>query len=426
MPKKVWTDEKLTKYKALRDAGLSLLQIEDLMGITDRQARAAGEIIRKRQREAGLLDPNAVSSEAQRLTHQRDANGDLSSSRILKIKNGEDLSDDDLLKLHGFDPRKFKLTSATSNFWGNDKDSGQALYQTKIKATPLDWKLDNILDSIDKAVEPLDTPENTLDSITAEDVEAGTSLVIPLFDLHFGITTRDSITPYLLEIQHVIDSKRYKVIHFVLGGDLFHSDFMTKTQTASGTQLDHVDSVTALDDATAFISALITDAYQQADHVSVHFMRGNHDQDKSYVWAYGMKAKYANSPVSWSLTTRSRDAFLMDHVGVMYSHGDKPRQNKLSQLFAVEYPDIWSEARYRLILTGHYHNEQVKDDAGVVLMQMPTAKPTDRYEDANGYTMSRKKLEVLEFDSNHLICTHYIEPQVDDPDHLLDGLIAYA
>lgn len=420
--KKVWTDEKLSEYKKYREAGLSLIQIEKLMSITDRQARAAGEIIRKRERQAGLLDANEVSSEAQRITHQRNASGDMSSSRVLQIREGEDLSDDELLRLHGFDPEKFVLTSATSNFWGVT-DSGHKLYQTKIKVQPVGLSIDEVIDAMQNSIRPLDVqvPSEVLANNDAD----GHSLVIPLFDCHFGITTIKTARPYLNDLISLIYSKRWKNIHVVIGGDYFHSDFMNKTQTASNTQLDHVNSVQALEDGTAFISALISACYQQAPSVNVDVIRGNHDADKEYVWSYGMKCKYADSPVAWNITTRSRNAFLMNQVGIMYSHGDKPRQSKLPSLFASEYADIWGASKYRMILVGHYHAEKVLDDKGVQMEQVATMKPTDGYEDENGFTMSRSKLEVFEFDDLHLLDTHYIEPNPKAPEHLLDGLLAY-
>ena len=139
-----------------------------------------------------------------------------------------------------------------------------------------------------------------------------------------------------------------------------------------------------------------------------------------------MRTKYSETPVDWHLTLRTRDYFTIGKIGVMISHGDKPRQRKLPQLFATESPKVWASSSYRLILVGHFHSEKVDDDSGVVMMQVPTSKPSDNYEDDNGFVMSRQKMEVLEFSDSRLLCTHYIEPNLDDAVDTMPELLNYV
>ena len=406
----VSTPRNLKRYQELRDEGYTIREASQEMGLTFRQGRYLSEQLKQ-------SSPQEINQAPQ--PHKLvDDNGVVSSDRVDEIRNGQDLSDEQLLKLHGLDPSKFEITSVTSNFWG-ESTNGEPLYQTKIKAAPKSFDIEDITGIINEQVQPLTHQSHPF-------VDYGeTSLIVPIFDMHFGINTQETVEPFLREIQALIQSKKYESVVFVIGGDYFHSNYMTKTMTVGGTQLDHVDNDQALIDGTRFISALITSAYQNAEYVQVYTVRGNHDGDKEYVWSYGMKCKYDNTPVGWNLTLRSRDCFQIGNVGVMYSHGDKPRQNKLAQLFAVEYPQVWADCKTRLILTGHYHTQKTTDDQGVMLMQQPTSKPTDNYEDFNGFTMSQRRMEVLEVDDQHLLCTHYIQPEMDSDNHIFDGLISY-
>ena len=62
-----------------------------------------------------------------------------------------------------------------------------------------------------------------------------------------------------------------------------------------------------------------------------------------------------------------------------------------------------------MVASGHYHTEKLADTDGVVMHQFGTVKPNDPYEHANGYTVARKHLQMLEFDNEKLIATYEIE-----------------
>ena len=406
----VSTPRNLKRYQELRDEGYTIKEASEAMGLTFRQGRYLSEQLKQ-------ASPDEIN-QAPAPHKSIDDSGVVSSDRVDEIRNGQDLSDEQLLKLHGLDPSKFEITSVTSNFWGEGAN-GEPLYQTKIKASPKAFKLDDVVDAINDRVVPLNA------NIPVFGDDSQTSLIIPLFDLHFGINTLEHVKPFMNEILDLIKAKPYENIILVLGGDYFHSDFMHKTQTASNTQLDHVDNMQSLNDGTSFISSLISAAYHQSMNVSVYTIRGNHDDDKLLTWSYGMRRVYYDTPVDWNLTLSTRDYFAFDDVGVMISHGDKPRQRKLPALFATESPKIWANSTYRLILTGHFHSEKVDDDSGVVMMQVPTSKPSDNYEDDNGFTMSRQKMIVLEFNQSRLLCTHYIEPDPTDPESQMSQLLSY-
>lgn len=410
--KKFWTDEKLAHYQQLRDDGKSINDICAVMGITDRQARYAGEIIRRNLRRSGQMDVSGASSEAQRLTHHLDSDG-ISSEKVMAVKDGYDLDDRALLEAHGFNPDRFVLTSATSNFWGRDTN-GQPLYQTKLKVAPVGVSIDDIMGAIDKhyAENPaIDIPE----SKAKTSCSSGETLVIPLFDLHFGITTYDDMCSYLADIEDRLMDQYERVI-ILLGGDYFHSDFMTRTMTAkiNGTQLDHVDNKQALEDGTRFFKELVDYAATYTLDVEIYSIGGNHDYDKAYMWAYSMSQYYDRFDcINFHLTTSTRMAFKFGRVGVMVSHGDRAKR-RLPMLFASEFKEIWGATDYHAVFTGHFHKELTEDEGGVVTFQVGTPKPSDNYEKQNGFVMARKKLELFVFNDERLIETIYLENKIGD------------
>jgi len=230
--------------------------------------------------------------------------------------------------------------------------------------------------------------------------------VIPLFDMHFGITRLDMLEDHLHKIANIL-KKGYKRVEIIIGGDVLHSDFVTKTQTASNTQLDHVETIRALNEAESFFSTLISMALELSEIVEVKAVSGNHDADSQFYFVWGLSKKFPQVAFDNQLNG-TRLAFQFGKIGIMVAHGNLALK-RLPLLFANEFPDIWSSSNYRMVASGHYHTEKLADTDGVVMHQFGTVKPNDPYEHANGYTVARKHLQMLEFDNDKLIATYEIE-----------------
>ena len=298
----------------------------------------------------------------------------------------------EVLEAHGYDYTKWELLRATSNFWKQTPEA--TLYQSKIQIRPLSGlSAEAFANVINGNVKP----------VTIDPEHTGTNnLVVPLYDLHFGITTLAALQPVLTNIVATV-GHGYRHIVIVLGGDLLHSDFMNKTMTVKGTQLDHVDTVKAWAEAKQFVGAIIESCIANSAHVSLYAVGGNHDFDMQWAFVDGLADRYPQIHVH--NTTEYRSAFRLEHVGIMIAHGDTALR-KLPMLFATEYPDIWSNSTWREVLYGHFHHEIVNDDSGVVIRQLGTPKPSDNYEKKNGYTMSNRSLKLFEYDDSRLRVTY--------------------
>jgi len=316
------------------------------------------------------------------------ADGVQTSTTILKVVKGQKMTPDYVLASHGYDPESWQIVSATSNFWKQTEQTTS--YQSKITVKPK---------TAISCKEFVNIFNDTIESVKVlPDKEGRHNLVIPLFDLHFGIMTFDLMKQHLVELKEIM-SRGYKRIVIEQGGDLLHSDFINKTMTAKGTQLDHVNMVQAIKDAKRFYDEVIQTALENANQVSLYSIGGNHDYDMCYMFVDALADRYPQVDVH--NTADYRQCYRIDGVSVLLAHGDKAQKN-LPMLFATEHPFEWSKSSYREIHYGHYHKEVTNDDYGVVTRQFGTPKLNDPYEESNGYTMAHHKLQVLEYGTDDL------------------------
>uniref|UniRef100_UPI002597ECE0 helix-turn-helix domain-containing protein n=1 Tax=uncultured Leuconostoc sp. TaxID=173262 RepID=UPI002597ECE0 len=327
--------------------------------------------------------------------------GSTTSTTTIENMNREKAKDVDfVLRAHGFDPEGWDIVSAKSNFWQqNSVEKGLIdLCQSKITVKP---KVDNELTPQDIAnLFKADIKPYTVNQV-ARDTH---NLVVPLPDLHFGITTMLDVKGHLDRLLELIN-KGYKTIVIEQLGDLFHSSQMWSSQTLKGTLLDEVNMVQAVEDAKQFFDVLVTAALQNSTTLHIKQMAGNHSANLEYMFMEYLKAKYPQVVIKNNI--KFRDAYLLDNVGIMLAHGDLAPKN-LPMLMANEFGGVWSLSHSREIHKGHFHNEKTVDNGGVISRQLGTVKPNDKYEIMNGWTLSKKELYALEYDSDKLVAEWHV------------------
>ena len=395
-----WTIDKLQKLQNLRDDGLTTEQIAKRLNLKARTVRYCFERLHKLERRGQFKPSTKSTKKCSNSSHHVNKNGSISSSALITIKDGQKLTDKELLEKHGLDPEKFIIERYVSNAWGKPEPKSTS-YQTKITVKPVNYDIDDVIKSINQDIQPINRKVN-------KPTTTKSTLIIPLFDLHFGISTYDSMSTYLDQMFDLIASHPYTNTLVILGGDYLHSDSMTQSKTVKGTQLDHVDMQQAIQDGTKFFNDLMRFVIDYSKHVHVISVPGNHDADLSYVWASGMKQRYQDVVDSFNVTLNTWAAFNIDRCGFLIAHGDVAK-NRLPLLFASDAKKIWSKTSYHAVFWGHFHKEVVNDDAGVVTFQVGTPKPSDGWEKRKGFTMSRKKLELFEFNKTRLTSIHYLE-----------------
>lgn len=377
-----WTNEDKHQIAQLVTMGLSDSKIAARMGKT----QSAVKHYRQRHiTDIKIEDSKEVTTEA---------NGTQTATVLMRLKHEPDKSPRTMLALTGYDPDKFDLISSQYKVYEqhSTEDGTVPQYSITVKVKPKsDISVSELTGIINHDVKQkrLKRTPGTLKHM----------LVVPLYDLHFGINSYDNMKPYLEKIQAIIYSHSLERIVIELGGDLLHSDYLKTTKTVNGTQLDHVDSINAWEDAASFVKNIIEPAIENSEVTELRAIGGNHDFDMQWAFVEMIRARYPQlsvfNPGSY------RQAFSYGKVSIMMAHGDTAKA-KLSQLFANEYPAEWSSSVWRETHWGHFHTETVKDDGGTIQRQFGTPKPADGYEIKNGYTMNQHVLKVLEYDENGL------------------------
>ncbi|MGH2326718.1 helix-turn-helix domain-containing protein [Leuconostoc lactis] len=396
-----WTSEYRALVKRLYEQGMDTRQVIDYF--YDHYGLNVSRRSVQRYRKGATHKPvkETKIKDVQRGTEiVLNKDGSQSSSTTLQMTSEQAKDPDFVLRAHGFDPSEWDIISARNNFWQqNSQENGLIdLYQSKITVKP---KSDDELTPQDIAnLFKADIKPYTIKQV-ARDTN---NLVVPLPDLHFGITTMLDVKGHLDRLLELIN-KGYKTIVIEQLGDLFHSSQMWSSQTLKGTLLDEVNMVQAVEDAKQFFDVLVTASLKNSTTLHIKQMAGNHSGNMEYMFMEYLKAKYPQVVIKNNI--KFRDAYLLDNVGIMLAHGDLAPKN-LPMLMANEFGGVWSLSHSREIHKGHFHKEKTVDEGGVISRQLGTVKPNDNYEIMNGWTLSKKELYALEYDSDKLVAEWHV------------------
>lgn len=398
-----WTDELKKRVQELHNKGMASPEIvESLYAETGiyYPVRSVRRYMNPKQLQ-NHIDENDHFSIEPKYSYGSDGKVDdiKITAKYLLLNEQTQKTPDDILEYLNLDVNDWRIVSAIPNQWTTPTDNGPKWnFQLKVNVKP---KSDDELTPQDIAnLFRADIKPYTIKQV-ARDTH---NLVVPLPDLHFGITTMLDVKGHLDRLLELIN-KGYKTIVIEQLGDLFHSSQMWSSQTLKGTLLDEVNMVQAVEDAKQFFDVLVTAALQNSTTLHIKQLGGNHSANLEYMFMEYLKAKYPQAVIKNNI--KFRDAYLLDNVGIMLAHGDLAPKN-LPMLFANEFGGVWSLSHSREIHKGHFHKEKTVDEGGVISRQLGTVKPNDKYEIMNGWTLSKKELYALEYDSDKLVAEWHV------------------
>ena len=329
----------------------------------------------------------------------RDCSSSVTSEIILQRNAKELFTEAELLELHGFDPKEFRIKHVTSNEWTTPQEDGQFYnYQSKISVVP-------IADDEKAQTEFIETLKREVEPVKTKQINFGkNNVIVALSDMHFGETKLRDLQEKLIEITQTLQ-KGYNKVVIMNAGDFFHSDDMFSSRTISGTVLETVDMVAAVNDAKAFMDTVFRSALENANEVEYQYVAGNHSSFEYFFNEY-LIVKYPEAKIVQhnELST----AFMLDNVLIALAHGHKIKKNNLSQVISYEYRELWGKASEVHCFTGHYHQLESQTLNGVIVHQLGTPKKADTYERQNGWIASRKLIQLFEFDSDKMKTVYYI------------------
>lgn len=330
---------------------------------------------------------------------KKNADGTYESDRLIEIVNENEKDESYILKAHGYDD-SWEIISNQLSIWQhhNKQDGTKTLYASKIRVKPkqvlFSWgKFERLLNNI-----PNVNIKPKTKGINAD------YLLLPLFDMHFGISDYEYYIPTQSKILHKLDNN-YKKVVLIFGQDAFHNDDF-HGRTVSGRQIDKVDMVQAWKDATLFFEPIIKKALENNSNVEVIYSKGNHSETVEWAFVQYLKARFPQCEFDDTLKERKVTMLGKNFIGT--NHGDKKSEKRLPENFATEFPIEWSKANTRTIFTGHRHSELVEDAGGVLVRRMPTRNKIDDWHDDMGYTTAHKRFQIHEFSEDEQVASYYI------------------
>jgi hypothetical protein len=288
---------------------------------------------------------------------------------------------------------------------GYNMNKATVQYNAQTKEIEKVWaRINESTSSVNQLIEVIKDVKPIHVEIDPIEVKEKRLLEIPLFDSHFGVSDYEYYKPTQAKIMDKLSSRKWEEVLFILGQDMLHNDDF-RGRTSNGTQIETVDMVKAWNDARRFIEILLVQAMKQAKKVKVMYSVGNHDE--SFSWAFVQMLKALYPVIEWddSLEQRKVHTFGLNFIGV--THGDKARKN-LHNIFPIEFPVEWSQAKNREIHIGHFHVEDAKDIFGMVVRTLATKNKTDKWHKDNGYVGAHKRFMLFEYSLKELESIHYV------------------
>lgn len=184
-------------------------------------------------------------------------------------------------------------------------------------------------------------------------------------------------------------------------GDFLHWDGMLSVTPSSGHILD---ADTRYGKLVELAMSVMTEAVRlmlkRFNKVVVVSAEGNHDISGSIWLRKHLKQLFQNEPRLEVIDNEfPYYAYLHGETMLGFHHGHKMKLANLHKLFASEprFREMWGQANYTYIHTGHYHHEKVVEDGGAIAEQHPTLSARDAYA-ARGGWVSRRGAKVITYD----------------------------
>lgn len=342
------------------------------------------------------------------------------SSAVLDFN--EKLTETELLKQHGYDPLKWRVTKHQCSKW----DCGdRVLMSSKIFVKPrniLEGSPEQVLENINKA---LKIP--SIDFRKTIKAKCNKLLVLPISDLHYGLIADDKTSGNVYNMEIAEDRLKTYVntaientklneedmILITFGNDFFNCDNVAGT-TAHGTPQDNEAAYFTVFDKGVNLGVSIINYLLENTNckITVAAVQGNHDLQSSHAMSLALYFNYKdNDRVFVGTDTDMKSRFYYKFGENLIGFGHETKIKECHRIMSSECP-AWSECKYRTMFLGHLHKEEVLDTGALVVRRLPILSGKSIWTDSMGY-MSHPRAQAFVFDREKgLINT--INVEIDD------------
>jgi hypothetical protein len=340
-------------------------------------------------------------------TGERKVNLERGTMESTIVTDYEPKDDIELAKLHKINLDKYVIT----NYWSKMLPSGKftsSVFSKKKEAK--DYSPEDFAKFLQNY-----KPNNI--SITKENYSIEKDYVnveISLSDFHLAKRTVDGDNSpearalrYFNVAQSLINKVRanYDVNTVVLpiSNDFFHTDNY-QNQTTQGTPQDTImDYSSEYELGFVILVDTINMLRQNANHVVVVLVQGNHDRTKSFYLAHALDVYFKEDiDVDFIREHSVIKGITLGNTFIGWHHGNCKIED-LPLLFAThpQYSQSFGNAKYREVHTGDKHHYMAKEVKGVRIQQMPSLSGTDRWHLDNNYVHSVRAALALVYDDEH-------------------------
>ena len=388
----------LELIKCLRQGNTPWTKIDELLDLPPDGARSKARS-QDWYKQIVQRNPHDKAEDVDKKNYRED--GSISSFIRTRLDDKQTFSKDELLELHGLDPKEFKIKTITSNEWSMTNGEGEKHYnfQSKILAEPVS-DVDRLPEMITEAIQQYAKPFDI--EVMDDDKLIGT-LLINLPDLHIGSNTAEEYSVYQDGILMQLENQYENVVISLLG-DLFNANSF-QSKTIHDTRVSDTDIPQSWDEAVLFIEPIIQKSLSTSPNVTVIYSRGNHDETVTWAFAKYLEAKYPQ--VEFDVSTKQLKCVQIDSNAIYLTHGHIRKRN-LAQLCATLYPHEWAKSENRLLLTGHFHTIKTEDLTGVVHYQLPTIGKSTDYEEEHMFLGSQRGVHLFELGYDRVNAIYYI------------------
>lgn len=320
----------------------------------------------------------------------------------------KNLTEEELLKQHGYDVTKWKITKHQCSKWNSGL---RTLMASKIYVKPrniLEGSPATIMESINKAL-GIKPQEFKKDAATT----GSKLLVLPISDLHYGLISEDitSDNVYNMEIaeerlKHYVAFTLANVnlnsrdtILITFGNDFFNCDNVAGT-TAHGTPQDNEASYFSIFDRGVNLGVSVVDHLLKTTdcNIRVASVQGNHDLQSSHAMSLALYFKYKeNKRVEVDIRSDEKSRFYYRFGENLLGFGHETKIKECHRIMSSECKD-WSNYKYRTMFLGHLHKEEVLDTGALVVRRLPILSGKSTWTDSMGY-MSHPRAQAFVFDA---------------------------
>ncbi|SDM20061.1 hypothetical protein [Halarsenatibacter silvermanii] len=223
-------------------------------------------------------------------------------------------------------------------------------------------------------------------------------LEVPIVDMHLGklawapevgehydLKIAERKFEYIIdEVISRVKNQNIERVILPVGNDFFHVD-NPENKTSRGTAQD-VDSrwqKMYLLGIELLVKSI--DKLRQLAEAKILLVPGNHDWSISFYAVNYLEGWFKDCPdvyIDTDPTARKYEEYGKNLIG--FTHGDKEKR-RIFGCMQSEAPEAWGRTKYREFHCGHLHSEQIKEDMGVVVRQLPSPTAKDAWHYQKGY-----------------------------------------